>query len=47
MGATAMYDDLYKQLDLSDNLPTDARVAVYQYPVLGFQKYMDGKVISS
>ena len=42
MGATAMYDDLYKQLNLASNLPVGARVAVFQYPVLGFQKFADG-----
>lgn len=42
MGATAMYDELYKQLGLHADLPAGARVAVYQYPVMGFQKYADG-----
>lgn len=42
MGATAMYDDLYEQLGLNADLPDGARVAVYQYPFLGFQKFSDG-----
>lgn len=42
MGATAFYDDLYKLYVGDGTLPEGARVAVYQYPVLGFQKYNDG-----
>ena len=42
MGATLMYHELYHQLGLDDNLLSNARVAVYQYPVMGFQKYADG-----
>ena len=42
MGATAFYDDLYKLYVGDGTLPAGARVAVYQYPVLGFQKYNDG-----
>lgn len=42
MGATAMYHELYAQLGLNHDLPTGARVSVFQYPVIGFQKYSDG-----
>ena len=44
MGATAMYDELYGQLGLKETagLSEAARVAVYQYPFLGFQKFSDG-----
>ena len=44
MGATAMYDDLYTELGLKETmgLSEAARVAVYQYPFLGFQKFGDG-----
>lgn len=44
MGATAMYDDLYTALGLKEpmGLSESARVAVYQYPFLGFQKFQDG-----
>ena len=44
MGATAMYDELYTALGLKEpmGLPESARVAVYQYPFLGFQKFQDG-----
>lgn len=42
MGATAMYHELYKELNLTKDLPVGARVAVYQYPVIGFQKLSDG-----
>lgn len=44
MGATAMYDDLYAALGLKETvgLSESARVAVYQYPFLGFQKFSDG-----
>ena len=44
MGATAMYDDLYGALGLkaTAGLSESARVAVYQYPMLGFQKFSDG-----
>ena len=44
MGATAMYDELYGALGLKTTagLSESARVAVYQYPFLGFQKFQDG-----
>lgn len=44
MGATAMYDELYEGVGLkTDTLPNaSTRVAVYQYPVMGFQKMSDG-----
>ena len=42
MGATGLYDELYKRILGTSSIPTDARVAVYQYPVLGFQKFNDG-----
>lgn len=50
MGATMMYNDIYKRImfgadSLVSNkiLPTTgARVAVYQHPFIGFQKYSDG-----
>lgn len=44
MGATAMYDELYTALGLKEpmGLSESARVAVYQYPFLGFQKFQDG-----
>ena len=45
MGACAFYDDLYKQLNLEGDLLPGARVAVYQYPVLGFQKFADGSYL--
>lgn len=44
MGATAMYDELYTALGLKEpmGLSESARVAVYQYPFFGFQKFQDG-----
>ncbi|MBR3467888.1 MAG: hypothetical protein IKH15_11810 [Bacteroidales bacterium] len=42
MGSVALYDDLYKKVVGTSALPVGARVAVYQYPVLGFQKFGDG-----
>lgn len=42
MGAIALYDELYKRVLDTSGLPEGARVAVYQYPVLGFQKFSDG-----
>lgn len=50
MGATMMYNNIYKRIMggadklVSDKvLPTTgARVAVYQYPFMGFQKFSDG-----
>lgn len=43
MGATAMYNDLWKRVIGTQNLPkAENRVAVYQYPFMGFQKFSDG-----
>lgn len=42
MGSVEVYDDLYKKVVSTTGLPEGARVAVYQYPVLGFQKFSDG-----
>ena len=43
MGACSMYDELYERAGLKASLPsTDNRVATYQYPFMGFQKYADG-----
>lgn len=39
MGATALYDELFAALGLKEELPNeDLRVAVWQYPFLGFVK---------
>lgn len=39
MGATALYDELFTQLGLKAELPSsNYRVAVWQYPFLGFRK---------
>lgn len=39
MGATALYDELFTQLGLKAELPNNKyRVAVWQYPFLGFRK---------
>ncbi|MBQ9231583.1 MAG: leucine-rich repeat protein [Prevotella sp.] len=46
MGATAMYDELYEQLGLKNSLPAiEDRVAVYQHPAMGFQKFADGSYV--
>ncbi len=38
-----MYDELYENVGLKATLPSiSTRVAVYQYPVMGFQKMSDG-----
>lgn len=42
MGSVGLYDELYKRVLDSTSIPTGARVSVYQYPVLGFQKFNDG-----
>lgn len=50
MGATKMYNDIFKRVMgdaekiVEDNIlpTTGARVAVYQYPFLGFQKFSNG-----
>ena len=47
MGATSFYNDLFKKVlgdvYISENFPSsDVRVAVYQHPFMGFQKYSNG-----
>lgn len=43
MGATNFYDELYQKVGLKSTLPSvETRVAVYEYPVMGFQKMSDG-----
>ena len=42
MGAVGLYDELYKRVLDASALPEGARVSVYQYPFLGFQKFNDG-----
>ena len=43
MGACNMYDELFEACGLKATLPNnDVRVAVYQYPFFGFQKFSDG-----
>lgn len=43
MFGTAMYNDLWKRVIGTQNLPkAENRVAVYQYPFMGFQKFSDG-----
>lgn len=47
MGATAMYTELYEQCGINkvptgSELPDGARVSVYEYPMMGFQKKSDG-----
>lgn len=43
MGATNMYDELYETVGLKASLPsTSTRVAVYEYPVMGFHKTSSG-----
>lgn len=45
MGATALYDELFTQIGLKAELPNqDYRVAVWQYPFLGFRKLKDQEV---
>lgn len=43
MGATALYNDLYQHLSvgIQSDVPSGARVAVYEYPVVGFLKVGD------
>ena len=42
MGATALYDELFTQIGLKEELPDeDYRVAVWQYPFFGFKKTGD------
>ena len=46
MGATSFYNDLFMkvlgEVYVNQNLPAGARVAVYQHPFVGFQKFSDG-----
>ena len=43
MGACNMFDELFKACGLGSGLPNnDVRVSIYQYPMLGFQKFSDG-----
>lgn len=43
MGATALYDDLFTELGLKEELPDNRlRVAVWQYPFFGFRRYSNG-----
>lgn len=40
MGMTGLYNDLYKRVGLSSHLPnSEYRVAVYQFPFVGFRYY--------
>lgn len=41
MGSVGLYDVLYKKVVGTTALPVGARVSVYQYPALGFQKFSD------
>ena len=46
MGACNMFDELFKAVGLGSGLPSeDVRVSIYQYPMLGFQKYSDGTYV--
>lgn len=43
MGACAMYDDVFAQMGLKAHMPNaNWRIAVWQYPFLGFRKYSNG-----
>lgn len=43
MGSCNMYDELYEACGLKSALPSTLdRVAVYQHPMMGFQKFQDG-----
>lgn len=43
MGATALYDDLFTELGMKNELPNPQfRVAVWQYPFFGFRRYENG-----
>jgi len=42
MGACNMYDELFEACGLKSGLPDGARVAIYQYPMMGFQEFADG-----
>lgn len=43
MGACNMYDELFDACGLKSSLPNnDVRVSIYQYPMMGFQKFSDG-----
>ena len=40
MGMTGLYNDLFKEIGLGSHLPSsNYRVAVYQFPFVGFRKY--------
>ena len=44
MGATALYDDLFAEVGLKDELPDSSlRVAVWQRPFFGFRKWENGE----
>lgn len=44
MGATALYDDLFTELGLKEELPDSSlRVAVWQRPFFGFRRYENGE----
>ena len=43
LGACAMYDDVFAQMGLKSHMPNaDFRIAVWQYPFIGFRKYSNG-----
>ena len=43
MGACNMYDELFDACGMKSSLPSnDVRVSIYQYPMMGFQKFSDG-----
>lgn len=43
MGACAMYDEVFAQMGLKAHMPNaNWRIAVWQYPFLGFRKYSNG-----
>lgn len=43
MGACAMYDDVFAQMGIKDHMPNaNFRVAVWQYPFMGFRKFSNG-----
>ncbi len=45
MGACNMFDELYKAVGIGGLPSEDVRVSIYQYPMLGFQKYSDGTYV--
>ena len=42
MGACNMFDELFEACGLKSGLPEGARVSIYEYPMIGFQKFADG-----